>query len=273
MAKKPEQFLVETSALRPALGDSTPRQCGHFREEVGGGRLFTSAYIRMEFLRRWVCDAIRLAVLIGQSSAVADALTVIEQEFRPRKLKSTLAVLGKFLREAGTLPNSRAVALEVGRLAVRWVQTFDEVFPTRVANRSRCRIGAMTPQVDFNCLLEDLVSFRDAFLTPITDCEVNAFLGFGTGRGRAAALLEDAGVAGLPVGERLRVLDESQTWITCRECATIGDVIIALEQPAACCLVHVDTAFHDLCRATGRRHKGIKSVAAAEREHRPRADR
>ena len=48
--------------------------------------------------------------------------------------------------------------------------------------------------------------------------------------------------------------------------ATIGDALIALEQPASCCLVHVDAAFDDLCRATGRRRRAILSVAACERE-------
>ena len=44
--------------------------------------------------------------------------------------------------------------------------------------------------------------------------------------------------------------------------------VIALEQPASCRLVHIDAAFDDLCRATGRRHRVIKSVAAVEREQR-----
>src|SRR5438105_4097457 len=91
--KKHERFLVETSAVRPALGDSTPRHCAHFRGEVTGGDLITSVYVRMEFLRRWVCDAIRLALLIDRCGSVAEALCLVEQDFRPRSVKGLLAVI------------------------------------------------------------------------------------------------------------------------------------------------------------------------------------
>jgi hypothetical protein len=268
MARKAEKFLVETSAVRPALGDSTARHCEHFQDQVSGGTLSTSVYIRMEFLRRWFCDAVRLALVIDQCGDVAEALVRIEQDFRPRSIKGLLAVVAKHLRDRGTLANAPETAEEVAHLALRWLKRFDRVFPGRIRNACRCRVGAMTPQVNHNRVLADLRLFRDAFLTPVTDCEVNAFLGFDEEHGRSAVLLEDAGVSARPVGGRLRELYESRAWVTCRECATIGDVVIALEQPAACCLVHVDAAFNDLCRATGRRHRAIQSVAAVEREQR-----
>jgi hypothetical protein len=257
-------FLVETSAVRPALGDSTARHCAHFQEQVGAGTLRTSVYIRMEFLRRWFCDAVHLALVIDQQRDVAEALYLLEQEFRPRRLKGALAVLGKYLRDMGQFRNTRLAAEEVGHLALFWLRRFDEVFPTRIRNLCRCRIGSMTPEVNHNRLLDDLRAFRDAFLTPVTDCEVNAFLGFAAAEGRAAALLADERVAALPVGKKLRALHEANTWITCRECVTIGDAVIALEQPASCGLVHLDNAFNELCRARGRPHRQIQSVVAVE---------
>jgi hypothetical protein len=271
MPRATEKFLIETSAVRPALGDSTARQCAHFQEQVRGGTLHTSGYIRMEFLRRWFCDTVGVALLLDRCANVSEALCLAEQDFRPRRIKGVLAVIEKYLREVGPLASGSAAAKEVGRLALRWLRCFDKVFPARIKNRCRCQIGSLTPQVTGIRLLEDLQAFRDAFLTPVTDCEVNAFLGFAAAEGRAAALLADKRVAALPVGKKLRALHDASTWVTCRECVTIGDVVIALEQPASCCLVHLDNAFNDLCRARGHPHRQIQSVVAVERE-RPEGD-
>ena len=267
MAEKNKKFLVETSAVRPALGDSTPEHCRHFREQVEGGTLFTSVYIRMEFIRRWVCDAIRMALVISQCSDVAEALCILEQDFSPRSVKGALAVIQRCLRESGSMDNTSAAAEEVGRLAVLWLKRFDKVFPARINNVCKCKIGGRSlDDIDFNHLLDDLHTFRETFLVPVTDCEVNAFLDLGTSRSRVAPLLEDAGVLKTKPGEKLEQLRVDGKWITCKECATIGDAVTALEQPASWCLVHLDGAFNDLCRARGRSHLQIKSVIATQKD-------
>jgi hypothetical protein len=271
MAKKPKKYLVETSAVRPALGDSTPEHCQHFHEQVQGGNLYTSIYIRMEFIRRWVCDTIRMAILIAQCSDVADALCHIEQDFSPRSVKGALAVIQRCLREAGTMDNTSAAAEEIGRLAVSWLKRFDKVFPSRITNICKCQIGGKTDldRIDFNHLLEELHAFREEFLTPITDCEVNSFLALSAPQGRAAPLLADSGVLKTTSGEKLKALKDSNKWITCTECASIGDAITALEQPASWCLVHIDNAFNDLCRVRERNHLQIQSVLAIQKHTRP----
>ena len=81
---KSTKILVETSALRPALGQSTKRHEEHFRNATAGGHLGTSVYIRMEFIRRWICDLIRLALEVDQFESVDEALVYLEQDFRPR---------------------------------------------------------------------------------------------------------------------------------------------------------------------------------------------
>jgi hypothetical protein len=219
----------------------------------------------MEFLRRWFCDTVRVALLLDRFTDVSEALCVAEQDFRPRRLKAVLAVVQKYLRDVGPLRGGPAAAKEVGRLALRWLAHFDVVFPQRIRNVCRCRIGSLTPEVQGRRLLDDLRAFRDGFLTPVTDCEVNDFLGFASASGRARTLLDDAAVSALPVGKRLHALCEARAWINCTECCSIGDAIIALEQPRAYCLVHLDGAFNDLCRVRGRSRRRIKSVAAAER--------
>jgi hypothetical protein len=186
---------------------------------------------------------------------VADALIILEQDVSPRNVKGTLAGIARLLQETGAIRNTRMVAEKVASAADRWLKVFDKVFPARVPNRCRCQIGGKTPQVDYNHLLDDLRAFYESFLTPVTDCEVNALFDFGNPRGRTAAILEDARVRRLAVGLRLADLAGHNTWVTCKECSTIGDPVIALEQPPSWHLVHLDASFNALCRARGRAHK------------------
>ena len=126
----------------------------------------------------------------------------------------------------------------------------------------------MTPEVDYNHLLDGLYRFYEAFLTPVEDCEVNAFLRLTHPKSRALALLGEDDVKALSVGKHLEGLRERGRWITCKECAKIGDAIIALEQPASWCLVHTDGAFDDLCRCLKRNHTKIRSVTSLKNEQR-----
>jgi hypothetical protein len=259
------KYLVETSAVRPALGNSTAAHNQHFAEQVKDGRLWSSTYIRMEFIRRWVCDLIRFALTIDQCDSAADALVVLEQDFSPRNVKGSLASVSQILRETGSIDNKRLAAEEVASLAVRLLKQFDRVFPSRTSNLCQCQIGGKTPRPDYNQLLDDLFAFYETFRTPVTDCEVNAFLEFQNPRGRTQNLLDDGGVCKLHVGKNLAKLHEEETWITCKECSTIGDAIISLEQSPSWCLVHLDASFSELCRARGRVHKQIQSVKALEK--------
>jgi hypothetical protein len=260
------KYLVETSAVRPALGSSTSAHNRHFAEAVKDGKLWTSTYIRMEFIRRWFCDLVRIALTIAHCDEVTDALILLEQDFRPRNVKGTLAGVAHLLRETGTISNTRSSAEEIGSLAIRWLKLFDKVFPARIGNLCRCQIGGRTPPIDYNHLLDDLRAFYESFLTPVTDCEVNVFLDFGNPSGRTAVLLEDDSVRKLSVGLRLADLARHDTWVTCKECSTIGDAIIGLEQPPSWCLVHLDASFNELCRARQRPHKQIRSAKAVQKE-------
>src|SRR4051812_44250841 len=51
MAKvRKTKYLIETSIVRAALGDSTNPHNTHFQQQVAGGDLFSSIYLRMEFI-------------------------------------------------------------------------------------------------------------------------------------------------------------------------------------------------------------------------------
>ena len=67
------KYLIETSAIPPALGQSTPKHRQHFQENVTNGTLYTSYYIRMEFIRRWVFSGLRVAFAVEHFGRLDDA--------------------------------------------------------------------------------------------------------------------------------------------------------------------------------------------------------
>jgi hypothetical protein len=266
MATKKTKFLIETSVVRAALGDSTRDHARHVGEQIQGGKLYTSVYLRMEFIRRWFCDAARMAFAIDQFRDVSDALVFLEQDFSPRNMKGNLAALARALRVRGVMDNSRAAAEEMASIAIAWLRSFDRLFESRIPNTCKCRIGARVPDVDYSRLFEDLRQFYEAFLTPVTDCEVNGFLQLQNPKARAQLLLADEKASRLSAAKQLASLRDEGRWITCKECAKIGDAVIALEQPGSWCLVHLDNSFNELCRVLDRPHKQVKSVQQVTKE-------
>jgi hypothetical protein len=240
MSKKRKKYLVETSTVRPAMGQSTPKHCEHFQQEVKDGNLCTSYYVRMEFIRRWVCEAARLAFSVAHFSSVKAALYYLEQEFSQRKNKAVIATIATFLQQVGPLASAQAAAEECAGLALRWLELFDTTFPRKTRNTCGCRIGGMNPKVDYNNLLSDLNAFYQSFTAPVQDCPVNKFLQLGKRGGRPTPLLTDQQAKTLPVVKTLAKYAADETWVTCNECVRIGDSIIALEQQASRTLVHTD---------------------------------
>lgn len=261
MPKK--KYLVETSAVPVALGGSTAAHCMHFRDAVVDGKLYTSVYIRKEFIRRWIRDCIKMAFQIDHFQDLPSAMHYLNQEFG-RGAKTQNYLLAEFIREKGNVNSGRDLAKEFARLAIGQLKKFDRRFLRNASNSSKCQIGGKQLKVDFNHLFDDLRAFLHS-VGVVTDCPVNAFLGLSRS-GRASRLLQAEGVQKTEPGKKLSALKARKKWITCKECSTIGDAVIALEQPRPYCLVHIDKAFQVLCRATQREHKQIESLRAIEKD-------
>jgi len=257
MTEKPT-YLLDTSAALVSLGESTPAHCRHFAAAVADGELHTSVYVRKEFIQRWILGYVRMAFAVYQSSNVSDALFDLSQDFSIRDVKVQSHAIALLLKEKGAIENSRTAAIELGRLAFGELKKFDRRLRSRIPNLSGCRIGEQRLTLDFNRFFQDLRAFVES-VEPVEGCDVNEFLGFTT-NGHACRLLEAQDVQQkTKAGKQLAKLRDQGKWITCKECATIGDAIIALEQPATHCLVHIDNDFKILCTALGRRNKPILS--------------
>ena len=154
-----------------------------------------------------------------------------------------------------------------GRSGVGWIEAFDaSEYPVRIAaEASGFQIGDLVPAVDERRLLNCLQDFYHDFNEQVLDCPVNAFLDLKNPESRARSLLVHDKARKLDSVERLANYAEHGTAISCRQCGPIGDVVIALEQPEDCRLVHIDTAFDVLCPMLGREHVRLMSLRAAEK--------
>lgn len=256
-----KKYLIETSAVPVAMGGSTPAHCQHFISAIADGNLWTSIYIRQEFIRRWICDCIKMAFAVDHFQDLPSAMHYLNQEYG-RGPKTQNYLLAEMLRRLGNVHSGRDMAKEFARLAIWEVRKFDRQFRSRISNSCKCKVGGKELKVDFNHLFDDLRAFRRLF-DPVDDCEVNAFLGLSKS-GKGARLLAAEEVQETKAGRQLAKLKDGRKRITCTQCARIGDAVIALDQPPSWCLVHIDHDFHVLCRATGRQNKPVLSERAVD---------
>lgn len=264
MAKR-KKALVETSAVLVSLGRSTANHKAAFQKETAGTDFYSSAYVRMESIRRWVHDYIRVAIIINGYGSVDEALDHLQQDFGVRATKATIAGIVDLLRRTGTLGNNALAAEEMARVAVYWLHDFDRKFRSRIPNRCRCRKGDAVLTVDFDTLLTDLHAFYEDFKQPVTDCYVNDFLATKAKRRDLESIRGDAKSSKTTAVQNFDKLESKSKHITCKECAQIGDLVIALEQPPKTAIAHIDKAFVSLCGALKKNSVPIISQRAAEK--------
>jgi hypothetical protein len=204
--------------------------------------------------------------VVDHFSSLSDAMFHLNQDFSSRGVKTKSHAVALLLKEKGCIDNCRSASKEIARLAVTELRKFDRRFRSRIPhNRAGCKIGGKELKVDFNSLFEDLRDFIES-QDVVSDCPVNEFLGLSK-RGCGALLLEVSDVREhTKAGAELQKLLEKAKWVTCVECAKIGDAVIALEQPNTFCLVHIDRDFKLLCAATGRANKPILLGRAVEQD-------
>jgi hypothetical protein len=209
-----------------------------------------------------------------QCSRVSDAFSQWSERYgrAPRLLGLLDAELlrrGRPLRDE----SPEVAAREIASVAVDLVRDFDRVLRSRTDNRCGCQIGNMPLKVDARNLLMELKQFRDRFLNEIAACPVNDFLQVRSESGRLAQLADsallDADARIRKLRDAARDVVRAASPISCRQCATVGDPIIALEQPPSWILVHVDQSFNHLCAHTKRRHKALRSNASFRPNPRP----
>jgi hypothetical protein len=266
MAERVTKYLTETSAVPAATNASTEAHCRHYADAVRDGQQWSSVYIRKEFIARFFCEAVYMAYYIAQRTIVRDALVLLSQRYSIREIKVDMTVIALLLDRARAMDNPHTAAEEIGRLAINWLKTFDREFRNRIPNACGCRIGNKCPSVDYNTMLKDLNAFYEDFTEPVDDCPVNDFIGIGDHAGKGQALVAEKSTQKLDSAKNLAELLMAGSRFVCNDCRKIGDAVIALEQPADVCLVHIDKAYTKFCPFLKRQHKHIKSAIAIDKE-------
>jgi hypothetical protein len=260
------KYLIETSAVPAATNASTEEHGRHYADAVREGQQWTSIYIRKEFIARFFCELAYVASYIGLRTSVRDALILLAQRYSIREIKVDMTAIALLLDQRTAMDNPHIAAEEVARLAINWLKTFDRVFRNRIPNTCGCQIGHKRPSIDYNTLLKDLSDFYEDFTEPVDDCPVNDLVGIGDPAGRGQALVAEKKTQKVDSVKNLAELLAAGARFVCDECRRIGDAVIALEQPADACLVHIDKAYTKFCPFLGREHKHIKSALAIEKE-------
>lgn len=260
------KYLIETSAVPAAVGHSTPEHTQHFDAAVADGELYTSIYVRKETIRRFICDLIEIAEKIAQCSTPDRAIHLLGEGYG-RKPKAVVNVVAMLLQKDNAIKNTPELATAVAQLALNFIWAFDLKLASRVQNTCGCRKGGVEVEIDFRNLLRELSEFRKEFLKDVEDCPVNRFLQLGKLNRRSGKLLAcdklNDNQQIRDVRDALRVLFDAAEPISCKACSTIGDPIIAMEQPKSWTLVHIDSSFDKLCECTDRDEKKIASKVAA----------
>lgn len=273
MAEGVKKYLIETSAVPAATSLSTEAHGQHYANAVRDGQQWTSIYIRKEFIAGFFCELVYMASFIAQRTSVKDALRLLSQRYSIRAIKVDQIAIADLLEQRRAMDNPRMAAEEIGRLAIHWLKTFDKVFRNRIPNACGCRIGQKRPNIDYNTLLQDLSDFYKDFTEPVDDCPVNDFIGIGDPGGRGQSLVAETTTNSLDPVKNLAKLLGAGTRFVCDDCRKIGDAVIALEQPADMCLVHLDKAYKKLCPFLKRENKHIKSSTAIDNEMRAAAEK
>lgn len=273
MADGDRKYLIETSAVLAAVSLSTKAHARHYADAVRDGQQWTSVYIRKEFIAGFFCELVYVASFIAQRTSVKDALNLLTQRYSIRAIKVDLIAISQLLEQRRAMDNPNIAAEEIGRLAINWLKTFDKMFRDRIPNECGCRIGHKRPTIDYNTLLKDLSDFYEDFTEPVDDCPVSDFVGIGDTVGRGQRLVAEKTTNRLDSVKNLAKLLAAGARFVCDDCRKIGDAVIALEQPADVCLVHLDRAYTKFCPFLKREHKHIKSATALDNEERAAAEK
>lgn len=88
-----QKILVETSAVLPAIGFSNSAHNAHFQSSVAQGGLYTSIYVRMETIRKWVCEAIEFAELVKAGKVICSNCKTIGDQIIAMEQASGMTML------------------------------------------------------------------------------------------------------------------------------------------------------------------------------------
>jgi hypothetical protein len=234
----------------------------------------TTLYLRMEFLRRWIVTGIEIYHYARRRKcSISQAITWYEQKFSTREVKITLDWAARYIQSVLDDPPSEPVE-RWGWIVLEMARTYDmllgKVSERVVTGCSRGRVQFNSSDMTLHEILSD---FHERFGGTDHTCRLSEAVGSPELQ-PAFAMIANCDVSAYPIRsqkglaqlrDNVRELQGKDRVLTCNDCARIGDLLIALEQPPSWILYHVDDIFDALCAAFDRRHVKVRSIAAVGR--------
>ncbi len=280
MAKRnrKSRLFVETSGVIYRRHGHSLQQSA-VDEAVANGSPQVSLFIRMEYLRGFILNLIELYCLIKESSSVDDAMIDWAQKVKQeRKLKVFLLTMTSWLCGQPDWRDSQKSLRRLGELTIRLVRECDEEFPSRIEDRTACRLGKIGfPNVPFQESL--LLRFYERFKETqdgIPGCDLCRFREWQQRdlSRRAIDLCSESQrqtyrqyKGYVAQAERLEAeVAKTDARAKCRTCERLGDSIIVLQMPKKAILVTADRAFVPFTTILGREIRLLPSLPELKRQ-------
>ncbi len=229
-------------------------------------RGFTSRYLRMEFLRRWILIGIEIYSKASLLGTINQALNFKSESFSVREVKATLKwaayIDGKFVSDK---PEDRIHRLgwEVYILA----NSYDNLFKIQGV-RTKCKRGEVKIDINQETLSTTLEEFYERFSTYEAKCDLRHIIISHDYQSQLAPIIK-AKPQEYPQKSRKplkTILQFVQAWKSqgyvpdCTDCWKIGDLLVLLEQYRKTTLYHSDHVFCALCPIMKHEHIHIKKA-------------
>lgn len=266
-----EKALFDTSCIHAVIApDLEPSVCKQIPQPSKTCKYFTSMYLRMEFLRRWIITGIEIYARAGLTKDIAETLNWFSHRFGSRENKIVLQWSAHNTKSFQEDPTGEPVQ-RFGWLVIKLAFRYDQIFKKFVQPRTSCKRGLVEIDSNSPTMRKALFDFHERFSSPEHTCKLESLLNIGKGFPKLRRVL-DTDPSDYPRESR-RSLKELQKNLerfvkeqktpTCQDCHTIADVLVALEQPPKTTLYHIDHSFSALCPILKHRHKLIQSVLAS----------
>jgi hypothetical protein len=211
---------------------------------------------------------IELYMTARRFNSIHEALKWFEQSFSPREVKATVDWAGRYIDSILKEPPAEPIE-RLGWKVMEFAKTFDHLFGRYVKPpKTGCKRGEVRINDHACSMREALADFHERFGLLDHPCKVGALIRSLLSsnlldRLAAAELQAPRGSAQKAIVRLRNALaghQNRQAPVTCKECAKLGDLLIAAEQPPTWLLYHLDASFDLLCPLFGAQHKCISSI-------------
>lgn len=265
---KKDKALFDTSCVYSVLNPSMePTLAIQLPFQTKRCIFYTSQYLRMEFIRRWIITGIEIYSHARVTKDINETFQYFSHRFSSRENKIVLQWANRYIKSIKDEPPGDCVewfGWEIYSFALK----YDETFQHMVQPKTGCKRGQLEMDTESLTRLEMLRDFYERFTSCEHTCKLEELLDIKNACPRLRRVRQ-ASPKNVPT-ECKKSFSKLQAELEkiikhgraphCDKCHKIGDILIALEQPPKTTLYHVDYSFSAICPLLKNKHKQLDSV-------------